>query len=44
VRDRKTLRSRIRVRAKAGNDLALRCYEKTGYRPYEIILAKPLRA
>jgi ribosomal protein S18 acetylase RimI-like enzyme len=33
---------RIRICTKATNLSALKCYEATGYRPYEIILSKPL--
>jgi ribosomal protein S18 acetylase RimI-like enzyme len=33
---------RIRICTKATNLAALSCYEATGYRPYEIILSKPL--
>jgi ribosomal protein S18 acetylase RimI-like enzyme len=34
--------SRIRVCSKAANQLAIACYEKRGYRPYEIIFSKQL--
>jgi ribosomal protein S18 acetylase RimI-like enzyme len=33
---------RIRICSKATNRAAIRCYDKAGYRPYEVILAKPL--
>ena len=33
---------RIRICSKAANHLALGCYEKAGYRPYEIIFTKRL--
>ena len=33
---------RIRVCSKAANHLALECYKKAGYQPYEIIFAKRL--
>jgi ribosomal protein S18 acetylase RimI-like enzyme len=33
---------RIRVCAKAANTLAIDCYDRAGYRPYEIIFSKPL--
>lgn len=33
---------RIRICTKASNLSALKCYEATGYRPYEVILSKAL--
>jgi ribosomal protein S18 acetylase RimI-like enzyme len=33
---------RIRICSKAANHLALECYKKAGYQPYEIVFAKPL--
>ena len=33
---------RIRICAKAANAGALACYEAAGYRPYEVILSKPM--
>jgi ribosomal protein S18 acetylase RimI-like enzyme len=33
---------RIRICSKAANRAAIQCYDKAGYRPYEVILAKPL--
>ena len=33
---------RIRIVSKASNLIALACYEAAGYRPYEVILSKPL--
>jgi ribosomal protein S18 acetylase RimI-like enzyme len=33
---------RIRIRTKATNLSALKCYEANGYQPYEIILSKPV--
>jgi ribosomal protein S18 acetylase RimI-like enzyme len=33
---------RIRLCAKATNAVALACYEAAGYRPYEVILSKPI--
>src|SRR5262249_30179117 len=34
--------TQIRVCAKAANRLAIDCYNRAGYRPYEIIFSKPL--
>jgi ribosomal protein S18 acetylase RimI-like enzyme len=34
--------TQIRVCAKAANRLAISCYDRAGYRPYEIIFSKPL--
>jgi ribosomal protein S18 acetylase RimI-like enzyme len=36
--------TQIRVCAKASNRLAISCYERAGYRPYEIIFSKPPRS
>jgi len=34
--------ARVRVCAKAANTLAVSCYTRTGYTPYEIVFSKPL--
>jgi ribosomal protein S18 acetylase RimI-like enzyme len=34
--------TQIRVCAKAANSLAIDCYNRAGYQPYEIIFSKPL--
>jgi ribosomal protein S18 acetylase RimI-like enzyme len=36
--------SRMRICSKATNDLALACYRRAGYQPYEIVLTKRLYA